>query len=450
MVNDEKKLGNIRKLLKSDALKEYTKLDNILKLLKSDALKEYAEKRKEFDLDKKYKFNIFETISDTYYKENFHTDILFSILDPNTPEIGPIRNEEILKEFVETVANDKSFEFTIDGTVNVSKQVYNFVNGKEGYIDLLITNDYNQAIIIENKINDAPDMEDQLARYMEHVDKEIFKNTPGEMRVVYLTLIPNEKKPNIDEYDDYFSDYKDLLNDGETLKYRYAVDKGNSKHDLIYFLYRSISLLEAYSKNISNTEEKQNSLLKKIYLEQYRSLLLHLGGEAKMSDFTENLLEKIYEDQDLLDAANELYEIFSDWRKKPQRNYDRTPTEVSNFFDKKLKDICYGTSLRKDPNDKGFITEKGNYIFYVCGAGLELEIGFVNRNENKKIEATKRKKFKGILEKTLKTKLEGDECNTEFYVYHRIYPLEGQTSMEDFLGPYKTKIQTIEKLFLKA
>ena len=122
MVNDEEKLKQIVELLnfvvKTENADNGTKLKNILTLLNDDALETYLDIKNTiidtYDLNKTDKFNIFETISDTYYVENFHTDILFSILNPNTPEIGPIRNKEILDNFVATIANDDSFKFKID------------------------------------------------------------------------------------------------------------------------------------------------------------------------------------------------------------------------------------------------------------------------------------------------------------------------------------------------
>ena len=126
---------------------------------------------KQYDLTGEAKFNIFETISDLYTREKFHSDILFTILDSNTPEIGPIYNKEILEEFVKMV--DDSFKFIVDDNVQVFKEKSNVVwdgkYNKPGYIDLLITNANNQAIIVENKIKDAPDMDNQLVRYMKYV-----------------------------------------------------------------------------------------------------------------------------------------------------------------------------------------------------------------------------------------------------------------------------------------
>ncbi|MBQ5450248.1 MAG: PD-(D/E)XK nuclease family protein, partial [Treponema sp.] len=80
---------------------------------------------KEYDLTREERFNIFETISDQYQKEKFHSDVLYSILNPGTPEIGTIYNKEILEKFVKMV--DSSFEFIVDDTVKVSKEESNKV-----------------------------------------------------------------------------------------------------------------------------------------------------------------------------------------------------------------------------------------------------------------------------------------------------------------------------------
>ena len=51
---------------------------------------------------------------------------------------------------------DETLDFVIDDTIEISKEEYNVVwdgnADKEGYVDILIKNGHNQAIIIENKI----------------------------------------------------------------------------------------------------------------------------------------------------------------------------------------------------------------------------------------------------------------------------------------------------------
>lgn len=462
MVNNKESLDQIENLLNSVAEID-TDYNNIVDLLSNEVLKDYSNKKKKitkkYDLNGTDKFNIFETISDKYKLENFHTDILFSILDPNTPEIGSICNDKILEKFVKMV--DTSFKFTVDDTVKVSNQEFNIVfdgeKDKKGYTDLLITNNNNQAIIIENKINDARDTKNQLVRYMKYVweekfgkdissDSEDFKEN---VRVVYLTLIPNGKKPNIEDYAPSFSPYTNLLQDaitgedGDILKYRSAVDSKQAKPDLYKFLENCIKLFEG--------KNDEQHILKKIYLEQYKTLLGHLGGNATMDDVEKMLiLEKIYSNKSLLDAAKVLYEIFSDWREQPTRYYDKTPNAVSKFFDEKLEKISQELGLEKETNGhKGYIKRKGEYVFYICGENMELEIGFGKKpNIDYEIfdDTKKRNKYKDILEKN---GFNLTEQNNDRYVYSRTETFDERSgNIEVFLLNKKNTIEEIMKEFL--
>lgn len=472
MVKDEEKLKQIVELLnfvaKTEKADNETKLYNIRTLLENNALKEYSKDKKNItnndDLNKTDKFNIFETISDTYYVENFHTDILFSILDPNTPEIGPIYNEEILKEFVKTVDNAKSFEFTIDGTVNVSKRVYNVVNDKEGEIDLLITNNQNQAIIIENKINDAPDMENQLVRYMKYVWEEKFgKNIPLDpedfnknVRVVYLTLIPNGKRPNIEDYAPSFSPYTKLLEDakngqdGDILKYRSAVD--SKKYDLVKFLQKCIEHLNNNKNSFyedTNNEEK-SKYLKRIYLEQYQTLLYHLGGKAKMSELGNEVIEKIYSDPTLLQAAKDLYEIL-------EPNKSTSPKVIDKYINNILFPLLkYNMDFidYKDTTNKTYHVvwaRTKKHFLYACAEHWNLEIGFGHHNQG--FTKNDIRKYKQILsqnipsEELMKGEPQEDKNN---WVYVRIEPTTKDSPMQKFLESYKDKIEEIKSAFLNT
>lgn len=464
MVKDEEKLKQIVELLnfvaKTEKADNETKPYNILTLLNDDALKTYLDRKNTiidtYDLNKTDKFNIFETISDIYYVENFHTDILFSILNPNTPEIGPIRNKEILDNFVATIANDDSFKFKTDGTVNVSKQVYNVVDDKEGFIDLLITNDSRQAIIIENKINDAPDMENQLVRYMKYVWEEKFgkenislnpEDFKKNVRVVYLTLIPNGKRPNIDDYAPSFSPYTKLLEDakngqdGDILKYRSAVDSDNTKDDLEKFLQKCI---EGLADKCS---------LKKIYLEQYQILLKHLGGKAKMSELGNKVIEKIYSNPTLLQAAKDLYEILE----PPKPDCRADPAGVDNYINKLLLSFLeehnFKSYKKSDVYPVLWDTKEKDYL-YACGQYWNLQIGFGTKSPGT-ISGSDQEKYKGILKKIFLANETVDgkpKVTTENeWVYVEIEPIieEGST-MVKFLNSYKEKILETKEQFLNS
>ena len=211
-------------------------------------------------------------------------------------EIGKVASLTFVSKFIEIL--DLSYKFIIDNTIEISKEEYNSVwdghEEKKGYIDLLITNLYNQAIIIENKLNYAPDQPNQIVRYMKYIKEQKFeKNNNVKMTVVYLTLIPG-KTPDIDSYDQSFEYYKRLIMDAKNgidrkvLKYRSAIDSNKKKGNLVKFL--DDCLLFIKSKDITSPEV----MLTKVDLEQYKILLGHLGGSVAMFEYQKELLKSIY------------------------------------------------------------------------------------------------------------------------------------------------------------
>ena len=234
----EKLLMGVEKIKKASLIN----IDNLLGLISKTYSQEKENVIKKYDLNLTDKFNIFETISDLYKREKFHSDILYTILNPSTLEIGKVASLTFVSKFIEML--DLGYKFIIDNTIEISKEEYNSVwddhEEKKGYIDLLITNLYNQAIIIENKLNYAPDQPNQIVRYMKYIQEQKFrKNSKVDMTVVYLTLIPG-KTPDIDSYDQSFEYYKRLIMDakngidGKVLKYRSAID--SNKKSLVKFL----------------------------------------------------------------------------------------------------------------------------------------------------------------------------------------------------------------------
>jgi len=131
-------------------------------------------------------FNLFLLISDTYYKENFHSDILKSLLDPQENH-----NEgfKYLKIFLEYLIK-KGAKLSIKDFQN--SKIYR----EKGKIDILIKDEVSKrAIIIENKINGFFDMPRQIPRYHKYLTDLKF----DVVAVAYL-LLSDEKKPNIDDW----------------------------------------------------------------------------------------------------------------------------------------------------------------------------------------------------------------------------------------------------------
>ena len=399
---------------------------------------------KEYDLTREERFNIFETISDQYQKEKFHSDVLYSILNPETPEIGTIYNKEILEKFVKMV--DCSFEFIVDDTVKVSKEESNKVlNGdfeKQGYIDLLITNAHNQAIIIENKINNAPDMENQLVRYMKYVKEQVFgkdisfDNFKENVRVVYLTLVPG-KIPNIYEYGDSFAEYKEMLSDaksgtdGKILKYRSAVDSDKDKPDLVTFLNDCIKL---FGKRTDDT-----ALLKKVYIEQYKTLLNHLGGSAAMLEYQKDLLKEIYSSPEKLKAAKDLVDVFKEESIKQQYINDC----LKPFLENKEMGFTFEDNwLYKVWNKDHTVS------LYVTGQ-WGFQIGFNTRGSFTDEEQLNYAKILGDVFYISAQTNEIEKGRDGNWVWLIIKPLAGKNNMDEFLEYCTSFIPQVKKSFLE-
>ena len=146
----------------------------------SQLAKEYFSSRQENVDDGKY--NIFKLISDLYYRENLHSDIIRYFLDPNeNHHCGDI----FLKSF-----------FHLLGKFGISILPHNYddaiVLREDGKIDVLIKSEKNKrAIIIENKINNAPDMPRQLPRYYDYISQSYSIDA-----IIYLPL-DNTKTPDM-------------------------------------------------------------------------------------------------------------------------------------------------------------------------------------------------------------------------------------------------------------
>lgn len=133
--------------------------------------------------------NIFTAISDTYYKENLHSDIISLILNPFTPGIGNFAYLQIFLEEIDTLfKTDLRYYFQSEESIKISRE--------KGYIDILI-HDGENGIIIENKINNAKDKPNQLCRYYNYALEE--KKIKNILMVIYLPF-ENGKMPPISDY----------------------------------------------------------------------------------------------------------------------------------------------------------------------------------------------------------------------------------------------------------
>lgn len=217
------------------------------KFIDEDMLKRYREYIDKNNFEENYPFNIFELISDIYYRENFHSDIIAKLFE----------NEIILKNFLDFIGVDKS------------KYENYEVEREESKIDILIKTEKN-CIIVENKLNWAVDMPEQLFRYY----NECKNNKKLEVdKIVYLS--PNSWKQPEEQ------SIKEIPK--ELIKTIIGYDGENND---FYTMVLQKSLEE-----MNNKEPKEWRLLLEHYLK-----ILRQTGETKMDKLTKEFYDKIVND----------------------------------------------------------------------------------------------------------------------------------------------------------
>ena len=217
------------------------------KFIDEDMLKRYREYIDKNNFEENYPFNIFELISDIYYRENFHSDIIAKLFE----------NEIVLKNFLDFIGVDKN------------KYKNYEVEREESKIDILIKTEKN-CIIVENKLNWAKDMPEQLFRYY----NECKNNKKLEVdKIVYLS--PNSWKQPEEQ------SIKEIPK--ELIKIIIGYDGENND---FYTMVLQKSLEE-----MNNKEPKEWRLLLEHYLK-----ILRKTGVTKMDTLTKKFYEKIKEE----------------------------------------------------------------------------------------------------------------------------------------------------------
>ena len=127
-----------------------------------------------------YAFNIFTVSKLGTQLENFHSDILHHLLDPKGPHgEGRVFLDEFLRFLRFLKKSPNSFQVDLEDFKNAE------VDKELARLDISIIDKISKkVIIVENKINNAPDQEDQLLRYYNWcIDQKL-----EVVGIVYLTL----------------------------------------------------------------------------------------------------------------------------------------------------------------------------------------------------------------------------------------------------------------------
>ena len=240
-------------------------VDVSFKFINEDMLQRYEEYIEKNNFEDNEDFNIFELMSDKFYRENFHSYIIAQLL----------KSEIILKKFLEFIKVDESV-YLNDGYDAVPEYPIKH-DIKNGRIDILIkSNDKENnedeenkekphCIIIENKLHGAKDEERQLYRYFIACSEKFEVD-----KIVYL--------PNLDKNNDPDEQSKEGIPKGLI---KTIVGYNGENKDFHAVLNDSL-------EEVKSNPSIEWHLLLKHYLK-----ILRLTGETKMDALTEKFYNKI-------------------------------------------------------------------------------------------------------------------------------------------------------------
>ena len=341
-----------------------------------------------------------------FREENFHSELLRKILDPHTPETG---DKRFLAAFMELL-----------GHINPSIPRHDFsdavrVERETERIDILIY-DETHAVIIENKINNAPDQPNQLARYYQAVQgmgKKV-------IAVVYISQF-EECEPPLDDYDDAYQKFVPHIKN--SLVVLPAVNRCTGKNDIANgFIAQCVNCADANSP--------QNYMVS-----QYAKLLKTIEGASKMTAAIDReFITEFYKDKESIETIENIADV---WDKRNelldsilrQPLWEKLKSELS-FYEKEGEE----GSLFSD------ISENLHVAFYSNPSDNELHLGFCYEST-----VIKAKAKKASMEEVLNNVL--PEAYFE-EVYDWGDPNSGWLTKKFLPGGYKAPIAEIEAYFI--
>ena len=256
-------------------------------------------------------FNPFALMSDIYYRENFHSDILKAILDPNGAHGEKVL---FLRSFVNLLADfavaqnkpavaEKLRGLRISDEIVVSREDYR--------TDIAIYSARGHwSILIENKINNAVDQDHQLIRYLNNwaMDKRDVKP----VIIVYLTPV-YETVPDMRGWSN---------------------EEKNKVRSLLVPLAGYIPGEKCFYNWLRQCELDSLVFNNKAVLSQYAALVKQQAGiDMNEKDF-QSFLQQVEASQinieDLIKTVNQLPQFYASWL---QRKLQAEMAEIS-FGDK--------------------------------------------------------------------------------------------------------------------
>jgi len=266
-------------------------------------------------------FNAFKLVSDTFYKENFHSDVLAAFFDMEGAHGEQSLFLHQFLKLLKLVSPDTTTEVQHGDFVNYQTQ------REQGRIDIRVLDvGSKKAVVIENKINDAGDMPRQLPRYVEDTQALGYKV----VAVVYLSI--DGRKP-LDKHDWIREETKEadsqLEKEIESRLIKLpAVADGNKPSLLTHWVNPCLQLVSSADAMI--------------LLRQYGRLLQYLG--AKEMNYT-------------------TMKAFHEWLKKDRNHYKQSLVlrqmiaEIPTYMSKMIADK-YSHPDARAPFERAWVWDK--------------------------------------------------------------------------------------------
>lgn len=268
-------------------------------------------------------FNIFYLISDYYYRETFHGDIIAALLSPEEKHNA---KGLYLKLFLEMVNHElnktgKELYAPFYETAIVKREMGTNDGELRGRIDLFIEGKDNHCVVVENKLNNAPDTPQQLPKYYNDLKNKYIVDA-----FVYMPLDPS-KKP----YDkDWEHEVKKYINEHLVIIPAYSKEGVNLIKNW---------LEPAVEKSNSESLEEAKFVLKQ-YIKLLNNLTIDIMDNKKIID--------ILIDKDNIDTAFGIFSVRNDFINK-----------IKNDFIEKIKDLLGKQYEVKEEYNKIIITKSG-------------------------------------------------------------------------------------------
>lgn len=350
-------------------------------------------------------FSFFLAIAEHYRRENFHSDIIKLILDPLTTQIG---NNIILKSFLEYIGIPQKDFGKLDKNVKITRE--------EKKIDILIRHEITKnAIIIENKINDAVDQTNQLARYYE----SLTANDYTVLKIVYTTKFGGIK-PNYSQWDPKYQKIAETIFNQDN-KLFFDLPAQSQNKCWIKFLTICIHLLKG--------KEDEKSILTRIFLEQYKILLEKIVETQSVTTKDISNIAEIFSGT----YKNKIQEFVELWEKRGECAYEYIKQKIESKNNNDLKtSIVYGSECIVSGDSKN-----GAYIYPYFDS---IQIGFYRETEwSEKVKKDKHKILTETCNNILNFKIEEKS----------IYQIKNWYCVNIPIDQYKD-FNEINKLFTKA